>query len=98
MIIVGAECGKTYTICGKIKYLLQHGVHPDEILVLSFSKNSASDLKQKINIINNDIKVSTFYSLGLNILQTYHHKKFMIEEQYHAIIERYFSEYLANNH
>lgn len=65
-IIAGAGCGKTLTICGKVKYLMDKGVKPDEILCLSYSKASANDLVKKLP---EGVKASTFHSLGKGILE-----------------------------
>ena len=97
LVIAGAGCGKTFTICGKTKYLLQEKkVKEEEILLLSFSRNSAIDLKGKISNINENLKVSTFHALGLRILEEVENHKFNVEEQYKYIIEKFFSEEVFN--
>lgn len=48
LIIAGAGAGKTLTICGKVKYLLERkNLSPNDILLLSYSKKSADDLQKK---------------------------------------------------
>ncbi len=92
LVIAGAGSGKTLTICGKIKYLLEkQNINPDEILVLSYSKSSSEDLNKKIININPNIKVKTFHSLGLEIIQSSLNKKQTIDDQYDHIVEEYFS-------
>ncbi len=70
LVIAGAGTGKTTTIVGKIKYLLKSGKYkPEDILVLSFTNASASEMKQRIvKETGCDIAVSTFHKLGLNII------------------------------
>lgn len=98
MVIAGAGSGKTLTICGKIKYLLEvKGLQPEEILLLSYSRKSAHDLEKKIKCINSKINVGTFHKIGLKILEKYHCKKFSVEEQFDAIIDQYFREYIQND-
>ena len=93
LIIAGAGSGKTLTICGKVKYLLERKkVNPEEILLLSYSKKSADDLSHKVREIDNRLTVGTFHKLGLDILKEVNHKQFVVEEQYNAIIESYFRE------
>ena len=70
LVIAGAGTGKTTTIVGKIKFLLKSGIFkPEDILVLSFTNASASEMSQRIN---NEagcfIEASTFHKLGLNII------------------------------
>ena len=70
LIIAGAGTGKTTTIVGKIKYLLKTGkCAPEDILVLSFTNASASEMKERIcKETNSNIEASTFHKLGLNII------------------------------
>ena len=70
LVIAGAGTGKTTTIIGKIKYLLKSGKYkPEDILVLSFTNASASEMKQRIvKETCCDIAASTFHKLGLNII------------------------------
>ncbi|MFA6860865.1 MAG: UvrD-helicase domain-containing protein [Bacilli bacterium] len=98
LTIAGAGCGKTTTICGKVKYLLEtKKANPDEILLLSYSKNSANDLKKKISEVNDQLEVRTFHALGLSILTEALHQKMTVEDQFDAIIERYFREKLSSD-
>lgn len=97
LIIAGAGSGKTLTICGKVKYLLERRkVNPEDILLLSYSKKSAEDLSKKVKEIDDRLTVGTFHKLGLDILKEVHNKVFDVEEQYNAIIESYFREEMKN--
>ena len=69
-IIAGAGSGKTLTLQSKAKYLIEKkNINPDEILAISFSTNSAIDLKRKMEDLGLNIDVSTFHSLGLDVLR-----------------------------
>ena len=97
LIIAGAGSGKTLTICGKVKFLLEHeNVKSNEILLLSYSKKSASDLNEKVSRINDNLTVATFHKLGLEILKEVNKKSLTVEEQFNAIIEQYFREEINN--
>ena len=99
LTIAGAGSGKTLTICGKVKYLLETGLaKEDEILLLSYSRASADDLENKINNISKGLTVETFHSLGLKILTESSGKKKAIEEQLKAYITRFFEEELVKNY
>lgn len=92
-VIAGAGSGKTLTICGKIEYLLKEKhISPNDILLLSYSKKSATDLEKKVSKICGDLTVSTFHKLGLDILKFCQGRKLVVEDQYKAIIEKYFRE------
>ena len=50
LVIAGAGTGKTTTVVGKIKYLLKTGkCLPQDILVLSFTNVSASEMNERIS-------------------------------------------------
>ncbi len=70
LVIAGAGTGKTTTIIGKIKFLLKTEMYkPEDILVLSFTNASASEMSERINKeIGCNIEAYTFHKLGLNII------------------------------
>ena len=70
LVVAGAGTGKTTTIIGKIKYLLRSGeCSPEDILVLSFTNASASEMNQRIRQETGcNIEAITFHKLGLNII------------------------------
>lgn len=70
LVIAGAGTGKTTTVVGKIKYLLKTGkCLPQDILVLSFTNASASEMNARITAeTGHSIAASTFHKLGLNII------------------------------
>ena len=70
LVIAGAGTGKTTTIVGKVKYLLTSNLcEPKDILVLSFTNKSATEMGQRISAESNvPIEASTFHKLGINIL------------------------------
>lgn len=70
LVIAGAGTGKTTTVVGKIKYLLKSGqCRPEDILVLSFTNASASEMSERIRSETGfPIQASTFHKLGLNII------------------------------
>lgn len=92
LVVAGAGSGKTLTICGKVEYLLNKGIKPEDILLLSYSKKSADDLQSKIEKINNKLTVGTFHKIGLDILKKVEEKSLVVDSQYKSIIESYFRE------
>ncbi len=98
LTIAGAGSGKTLTICGKVKYLLEKGMAKEnEILLLSYSRASADDLENKINKVATGLTVETFHALGLKILTEASGKKKAIEEQLKVYITQFFEEELVKN-
>ena len=86
LTVAGAGSGKTTTILGKILYLLQSGfASPPEILVLSFTHDSAKELRERFlreyyqkfaeQILLRkspppNIIIETFHSLALKLLRS----------------------------
>lgn len=98
LVIAGAGSGKTLTICGKVKYLMERkGIKPENILLLSYSHKSAEDLERKVSSISPDLKVGTFHKIGLEILTKRNGKPYLVEDQFNSIVESYFREELPKN-
>ena len=86
LTVAGAGSGKTTTILGKILYLLQSGfASPPEILVLSFTHDSATELRERFlreyyqtfaeqillgKFPPPTITIETFHSLALKLLRS----------------------------
>ena len=70
LVIAGAGTGKTTTVVGKVKYLLKANKYkPEEILVLSFTNASASEMNQRIQKeTGHPIAATTFHKLGIDII------------------------------
>lgn len=73
LILAGAGSGKTSVLTARVAYLLQsHLAQANQILMLAFGKDAASEMKQrlesKIGLSAEGVEVSTFHSLGLKIL------------------------------
>ena len=72
LVVAGAGSGKTFTILGKINYLIKYkNILPEEILCVSFTRESANSLKAKIKCeFGIDMPVYTFHKLSLEILSS----------------------------
>lgn len=70
LVVAGAGTGKTSVVVGKVKYLLQTGgCGPEDILVLSFTNASASEMRERIRSETGcDIRAITFHKLGKDII------------------------------
>ena len=71
LVVAGAGSGKTLTILGKIKYLIEEeNIKPNEILSISFTNKASTSLKEKIyDELHIDMPVFTFHKLSLEILK-----------------------------
>lgn len=70
LVIAGAGSGKTLTIVGKIRYLIERkNVNSKDILCISFTNNTVNSLKNSLNKnYNYNIDIYTFHKLALNII------------------------------
>lgn len=97
LVIAGAGCGKTLTICGKLKYLLAHNVKPEEILLLSFVGASEKDLDDKAKKIDTAFEAKTFHSLGYSIVKEYTNESFVVQTQFDSILAEFFEKEIECN-
>ncbi len=70
LVIAGAGSGKTLTVVGKIKYLVERkNVRPEEILVTSFTRKSVNELVERIEKAGIEgVACRTFHKIGLDML------------------------------
>jgi len=70
LVIAGAGTGKTSTILTKISLLIKTGqCKPHEILAISFTKKSASELADRVkNALEAELDIHTFHKLGMRII------------------------------
>ena len=77
LVLAGAGSGKTRVITEKIAYLVQHGTAARKIAALTFTNKAAREMKERVGKLLNSqqskgLRVSTFHSLGLDILRKEH--------------------------
>lgn len=94
MIVAGAGSGKSLTMVGKIRYLIERkGIKEDEILCISFTNDASKNLEKNIKKnYNYDIKVYTFHKLALEILKQKNYKispsdtlEYIVDEYFYMI-------------
>ncbi len=89
LIVAGAGSGKTTTIIGKTKFLIEKkNIKPNEIITISFTNSAVNNFKKKLN--NDLVNCTTFHKLGLDILNENEIKKDVARETLlHSIILKY---------
>lgn len=73
MIIAGAGSGKTRVLTYRTAYLIEKGIDPFQILLLTFTNKAAGEMRRRVeSIIGNDAKnlwMGTFHSVFAKILR-----------------------------
>ncbi len=72
LIIASAGTGKTSTIVGRIAHLLQNGIKPEEILLLTFTNKASLEMKERVGKIFRDaknIEAGTFHAVSYRWLR-----------------------------
>jgi DNA helicase IV len=93
LVVAGAGAGKTLTISGKVKYLVEEkGLSPEQILLVSFTRKAADEMEERIKKrLNIDVDVKTFHKLGINIIAKQSKRKPDVVENPQEIIKSYFN-------
>lgn len=81
LIIAGAGTGKTKTLTHRIYHLIHQGVHPANILAITFTNKAAKEMRERVfHMLGQDgrnFRISesptlcTFHSLGVRILRRF---------------------------
>jgi DNA helicase-2/ATP-dependent DNA helicase PcrA len=73
LVIAGAGSGKTRTLTYRVAYLIENGVLPSNILLLTFTNKAAREMLDRVaNLLPSDISGlwgGTFHSVGNRILR-----------------------------
>jgi DNA helicase-2/ATP-dependent DNA helicase PcrA len=75
LIIAGAGTGKTRTITYRVAYLVELGVKPESILLLTFTRRAAQEMLRRASILLDarceNVAGGTFHSFANTILRQY---------------------------
>jgi DNA helicase II / ATP-dependent DNA helicase PcrA len=76
LVIAGAGSGKTRVIVHRVAFMLENGIDPSEILLLTFTRKAASEMIGRVQGLLNDNKAQkvfggTFHSFSNYILRKY---------------------------
>ncbi len=73
LVIAGAGSGKTRTLTYRVAYLLDNGVRPSNILLLTFTNKAAREMLERVGDLvphdTRDLWGGTFHSIGNRILR-----------------------------
>ena len=74
LIIASAGTGKTSTIVGRIAFLLQSGIHPKQILLLTFTNKASAEMIERVGRffspkVAGEIESGTFHAVAYRYLK-----------------------------
>lgn len=73
LVLAGAGSGKTRTLTYRVAWLLEHGVQPWQILLLTFTNKAAGEMLERIEDLTQIPRTNfwggTFHSIGQRILR-----------------------------
>src|SRR5215813_6734708 len=73
LVIAGAGSGKTRTLTYRVAFLLEQGIPPDRILLLTFTNKAAREMMRRVaDLLGGDLQSlwgGTFHSIGARILR-----------------------------
>ena len=74
MVLAGPGSGKTFVITHRVKYLIEGlGINPAHILVVTFSRAAAREMKERFEKLcpgKSSVTFGTFHSVFFNLLKT----------------------------
>ena len=77
LIVAGAGSGKTTTLVHRVAYLIDKGIAPQQILLLTFTRRAATEMLQRVERIvpqrlqSRRIWGGTFHAMGTRLLRTF---------------------------
>src|SRR3990172_1915809 len=75
LVIAGAGSGKTRVLVYRVAYLVEKGVDPNKILLLTFTRKAAGEMLERASHVLDDrcqkICGGTFHSFANNMLRRY---------------------------
>jgi DNA helicase-2/ATP-dependent DNA helicase PcrA len=76
-VLAGPGTGKTTTLSARVEFLLERGIAPDRILLLTFTRRSARDIIGRVRALRRDQQVQrvaggTFHSVAHHTLRRHH--------------------------
>lgn len=81
-IIAGAGTGKTRVLVERTCHLIENGIFPSKILLLTFTNKAANEIYERISARNyHNVNIMTFHALAARLLRHFWKKDFTINDE-----------------
>jgi DNA helicase-2/ATP-dependent DNA helicase PcrA len=98
LVIAGAGSGKTRTLIYRVAYLLEQGISPERILLLTFTNKAAKEMMRRVaDLLGQELAAlwgGTFHSIGNRVLRQ--HAGLLGYERDFTILDREDARHLIN--
>src|SRR5580765_1833527 len=76
LVLAGAGTGKTTTLCSRVAWLVEHGVPPDRVLLLTFTRRAAREMLARTRAllgasVPGSVVGGTFHSTAHQLIRVY---------------------------
>ncbi len=75
LVLAGAGSGKTRTLIYRVSYLIEKGVRPEEILLVTFTNKAAQEMRNRVEVLlqtkAKGLWCGTFHHIGNRVLRLY---------------------------
>lgn len=75
LVLAGAGSGKTRTITYRVAHLVEQGIHPSEILLLTFTNKAAHEMRERAEALlgssTDGMWAGTFHSIANRLLRSF---------------------------
>src|ERR1041384_3284367 len=75
LVMAGAGSGKTRTLTYRVAYLLEQGIPPDRILLLTFTNKASKEMMRRVaDLLGQELQSlwgGTFHSIGNRVLRSH---------------------------
>ncbi|KJJ85401.1 UvrD/REP helicase [Candidatus Omnitrophus magneticus] len=75
LVLAGAGSGKTRTLCYRLAYLLEKGINPENILLMTFTNKAANEMRERVESLleykPKGLWSGTFHHIGNRVLRQF---------------------------
>lgn len=97
LVVSSAGSGKTSSIVGKVKYLIERkGIEPQKILLISYTNKAAAELTERMDVPG--LRGYTFHKLALDLIGQITGKKPSICDNTDSLFVRIYQDLLTKKH